>query len=446
MSTTYRFGMIAIFLLSVCVTPFKVFAADTPPLVFHAEWFDELRTLDEKIRYLTNIYHRSKSGTVEFPGGAADMKKLLERIESIVDAITGRLEDSGRDILAREFEIEGKSIGNKRISDAMYKAKKNRMYGEELTIMFREMRHPQDTQRTYQEMVREYREFQSRVRPTLAQLRSLREETSAGLSRAMMVARLAETNAKTFEDSAEKIPAPKKGVLSTAGQFFKTNTSGLASKLRKGVGIGLRGLPLIGEFLTKNENALLASAHAMTEACIANRPDALDTARYIGTQFIYRGVGFLSLVPNLADSADARSIQKTLDFFLSAGCFDEYRVFVERNAGLFTDLKLTDELSMLSSAEIARSEMEYADLRAFLNTPRTAEEVRADALRHREQLERTIKGNKDLFSACCSLVTIPNACPREYAFIEGNPIEQGKKKAAMCRQLESDIKSTLILR
>ena len=143
--------------------------------------------------------------------------------------------------------------------------------------------------------------------------------------------------------------------------------SGLLSKTLKVGARGLRFLPLVGELWTRKENAVLASAHALTEACIHRDSNAADTALYVGTQYAYRGFGFLSFVPNLADTADVQSIQKTLNFLVRSGCFNEYRMFVDKNKGVLDDLGLLGNLSILSDAELKAEEKSYDNLQIRLN-------------------------------------------------------------------------------
>lgn len=177
-----------------------------------------------------------------------------------------------------------------------------------------------------------------------------------------------------------------------------------------GVGAkGLKVLPLVGELWTRKENALMTSAHALTEACIRNESNAGETALYVGMQYVYRGVGFLSLVPNLADSATPESIQSTLNFLLNAGCFDEYREFVNSNTGLFKDLGL-DNLQIASPADISKKEKQYADLQKRLNTPLTDEEIAADRRAANAALAQDLADKRNAFAACCGLL-VTNACP-----------------------------------
>lgn len=158
--------------------------------------------------------------------------------------------------------------------------------------------------------------------------------------------------------------------LPTQTPLPASSQPGLAKKALKFGAKTLRIFPLVGEVWTHPENALLANAHALEEECITKRANALDTTVYVVKQYAYRGFGFLSFVPNLADSADAQSIQKTLNFLLSAGCFNEYQMFVDKNNDVLDDLGLSDSLSILSDAELKAEEKSYEDLQIRLNPSR----------------------------------------------------------------------------
>ncbi len=172
-----------------------------------------------------------------------------------------------------------------------------------------------------------------------------------------------ETIQNRYMQKRLKLPAqPPVSVPQKSGFFSKTMKFGAK---------GLRFLPLVGEVWTRKENALLASAHALTEVCInQHRADAVDTTLYVGRQYVYRGFGFLSFIPNLADSVTPESIQGTLDFLSRAGCFNEYRLFVEKNKSIFADLGLLDDLSLFSNAELAKEERNWEDLQIRLNPSR----------------------------------------------------------------------------
>lgn len=145
---------------------------------------------------------------------------------------------------------------------------------------------------------------------------------------------------------------------------------GLARKALKFGAKTLRILPLIGEVWTRPENALLANAHALEEECITKRANALDTTVYVGAQYGYRGFGFLSFVPNLADSATPENIQTTLNFLLRSGCFDEYRIFMNKNKSILIDLGLLNDLSLFTDTELTKEEEDYEDLQIRLNPSR----------------------------------------------------------------------------
>ncbi len=208
-------------------------------------------------------------------------------------------------------------------------------------------------------------------------------------------------NEDTVMRRMRPVISPASAPVAPSSSFF-SRALGVGAK-------GLKVLPLVGELWTRKENALMTSAHALTEACIRNESNAGETALYVGMQYVYRGVGFLSLVPNLADSATPESIQSTLNFLLNAGCFDEYREFVNNNAGLFKDLGLSN-LQIASSADISKKEKEYADLQRRLNTPLTDEEIAADRRTANTALAQDLTSKRAVFSACCGLITT-NTCP-----------------------------------
>lgn len=217
---------------------------------------------------------------------------------------------------------------------------------------------------------------------------------------------------------------------------------------------GLKVLPLVGELWTRKENALITSAHALTEACIRNESNAGETALYVGMQYAYRGFGFLSFVPNLADSATPESIQGTLNFLLNAGCFDEYREFIGSNKDVFADLGLGD-ISILSPAEVAMRERQYEDLQKRLNTPLTVEEIIANRKATNDMIAQDLANKRMAFGACCMLVAT-KACPLQ---IKNDLIESPLTVSASsdkrhspllkadttpvisCSQLQADIKN-----